>query len=205
MRTLEVFADVCCPFTHVGLRRVSAARDARGAQLLLRVRAWPLELVNGRPLDPGHVAVEVDDLRGQVASDLFASFDPQRFPASSIPAFGLTAAAYDRDPELGERTALALRTEMFEHGRDVADPAVLAALAGDLGLVVPPTAEAEARARADWEEGRARGVVGSPFFFVDEGEGWFCPMLDISRQPDGHFRIEPDHGALDHLLARVLG
>ena len=30
MRTIEVFADVTCPFTHVGLRRMVAARQAKG-------------------------------------------------------------------------------------------------------------------------------------------------------------------------------
>jgi hypothetical protein len=31
MRQIEVFADVACPFTHVGLRRLIAERDAGGA------------------------------------------------------------------------------------------------------------------------------------------------------------------------------
>ena len=43
---VDVFADVRCPFAHVGLRRLVTRRKQLGAQLLLRVRAWPLELVN---------------------------------------------------------------------------------------------------------------------------------------------------------------
>lgn len=51
--TVEVFADLGCPFTHVGLRRLLARRAelARDEPVLL-VRAWPLELVNGQPLAP---------------------------------------------------------------------------------------------------------------------------------------------------------
>ncbi|MCC6183750.1 MAG: disulfide bond formation protein DsbA, partial [Microthrixaceae bacterium] len=62
MRTIEVFADVTCPFTHVGLRRMVAARQAQGRDdVVLRVRSWPLEVVNGAPLDAAFVAEEVDD------------------------------------------------------------------------------------------------------------------------------------------------
>jgi hypothetical protein len=50
---IEVFADAGCPFTHVGLRRLVEHRDHAGRDdVVLRVRAWPLELVNGHPLDP---------------------------------------------------------------------------------------------------------------------------------------------------------
>ena len=53
MDALEVFADVCCPFTHVGLRRIVRRRAELGRDdVVLVVRAWPLELVNGVPLDP---------------------------------------------------------------------------------------------------------------------------------------------------------
>src|SRR5205823_264116 len=94
MTRIEVFADVMCPFTHVGLRRLVSARDAADATVRLRVRAWPLELINGEPLRVTLVAREIDELRAQVAPDLFTGFDAHTFPATSIPAFGLVAAAY---------------------------------------------------------------------------------------------------------------
>ena len=53
---IEVFADVVCPFTHVGLRRLVDRRDELGASAVLRVRAWPLELINGEPLAADLVA-----------------------------------------------------------------------------------------------------------------------------------------------------
>src|SRR5947209_6984790 len=93
---IEVFADVACPFTHVGLRRFVSQREASGRRdLVLRVRAWPLELVNGVPLDAAFIAEEVGDLRAQVAPALFAGFDERRFPHSSLPALALAAAAYE--------------------------------------------------------------------------------------------------------------
>jgi len=46
---IEVFADVACPFTHVGLKSFVARRAGLGRDdVILRVRAWPLEIVNLR-------------------------------------------------------------------------------------------------------------------------------------------------------------
>jgi predicted DsbA family dithiol-disulfide isomerase len=195
MSTIEVFADVACPFTHVGLRRLVAERDARRRpDVVLRVRSWPLELVNGKPLDPDVVAQEVAALRGSVAPDLFAGFDPSGWPVSSLPALSLAAAALTVSPATGEAVALALRTELFEHGRDISDPAVLASIAEAHAMT---TADLDAglqgetgRARvvADWHEGEERGVVGSPHFFVGD-TNVFCPTLTISHH-DGRFDIE---------------
>ena len=51
MSAIEVYADVWCPFAHVGLHYVVERRSALGrGDVLLDIRAWPLELVNGAPL-----------------------------------------------------------------------------------------------------------------------------------------------------------
>ena len=119
---VEVFADVCCPFTHVGLRRLVQRRDEVGGDLELVVRAWPLELVNGAPLDGDLIAEEIEELRKQVAADLFVGFDRARFPATSLPALELAAAAYRRDMPSGERVSLTLREALFERGREHLPP-----------------------------------------------------------------------------------
>ena len=59
-REIEVFADVWCPFAHIGLRTVVAELHARKRDDVdLVVRAWPLELVNGVPMDPAKTAKEI--------------------------------------------------------------------------------------------------------------------------------------------------
>lgn len=204
MRIVEVFADVACPFTHVGLRRLVAERSARGLAFGLRVRAWPLEWVNGRPLQPTHVANEVAALR-DVMPGCCTGFDRTSFPATSLPAFGLAAAAYEAGIERGEAVSLAVRDELFERGRDVADRRVLRDVASHFGVEVPDAAAAEAAARADYDEGRARGVAGSPHFFAPDGTGVFCPYLDIEPLGDGHVRVSARAGAFDEFLARVAG
>lgn len=69
---IDVFADVVCPFTHIGLRGLVERRREFGSSTVLRVRGWPLELVNGAPLAADVVAEEIRELRRQVAPDLFA-------------------------------------------------------------------------------------------------------------------------------------
>lgn len=190
---IEVFADIVCPFTHVGLTRLAGRRAELGrSDVVFAVRSWPLEWVNGEPVDPAFIAHEVDLLRGGVAPDLFTDFRPDMFPASTIPALALTATAYAAAADVGERVALELRDLLFEQGVDIGDRAVLETLAESHQLTLPDTIET---VEADYEEGQQRGVLGSPHFFVD-GTGTFCPSLDISR-PDGDMHIEFDHAAFE--------
>jgi protein-disulfide isomerase-like protein with CxxC motif len=160
------------------------------------VRAWPLELVNGEPVAAATVAEEVDALRAQVAPDLFTGFDPAVFPSTTLPALALAAAAYRTARTTGERVSLALRDALFEDGRDVADAAVLTAIGRTFGIAAQPVDDVTVL--SDWEEGRRRGVVGSPHLFT-AGHDAFCPTLEIERV-DGDLRIEADPAALERFV-----
>jgi predicted DsbA family dithiol-disulfide isomerase len=191
MRTVEVFADILCPFTHVGLHTLIDRRTERGlSEPRLRIRAWPLELINGKPLDPNHIDAEITALRDSVRPDLFAGFSVDTFPMTSMAAFALTAAA-DRsgDPALSEAVGMALRDALFEQGLDIGRPDVVEAIARRFSLEPLNPDDTEAAVRADWDEGKRRGVVGSPHFFTGQDDGWFCPGLDISRDSRGDFVV----------------
>jgi len=199
---IEVFADVCCPFTHLGLRRLlDRRRDLGREEPMLLVRAWPLELVNGAPLDAELIGEEVDELRRQVAPDLFRGFEQSAFPPSSMPAFALAAVAYQRDLATGEAVSVELRAALFEEGCNIADPAVLATIAARHGLRASDEG-IHRRVLDDWHEGQARGVVGSPHFFLVTGD-FFCPTLDIARV-DGHLRITTDDDSLASFVDAAL-
>ena len=195
--SVEVFADILCPFTHVGLHTLIDRRSERGlSEPRLRIRAWPLELINGQPLDPQHIGAEITALRASVRPDLFAGFSVDTFPATSMAGFALTAAA-DRtgDPVLVEEVGMALRNLVFEEGLDIGQPEVVAPIAERFGLE-PLDADATAAAvRVDWDEGRERGVIGSPHFFTGDDGSWFCPGLAISRDDVGNFIIAWKQGS----------
>lgn len=190
---IEVYADIVCPFTHVGLRRLVERRAELGRQdVHLLVRAWPLEIINGEPMDAEAVAHKAEDLRRQVAPELFGGYRPETFPSSSLPALALTNAAYRQSIEVGEAVALRLRTLTFDEGVDVSRPEVLERVAAETGMTVTPGPEDDAAVLADLEEGRRRGVVGSPHFFTPDGGGLFCPSLDIAHR-DGSYSVAVDY------------
>ena len=198
MTVIEVFADITCPFTHAGLRRFVDHRRAVGRpDVALRVRAWPLELVNGVVIDPHHTAEVVDALRRQIAPELFAGFSADVLPTSSIPALSLVAGAYRESLVVGERVSLELRDLLFERGVDIADPGVLDDVASTFGV---RDRHAAGAVGADHLEGVERGVIGSPHFFTPQG-GFFCPALDIRRDVDGRLLVEPDAAGFGRFVA----
>jgi len=198
---VTVFAELTCPFTHVGLRRLVTRRDEIASRARFLVLAWPLEWVNGAPLDPEFAAMEITALRTEVAPDLFRGFDPKTFPRTTIPALAMASLAYTVALATGESVSLALRDAVFEQGVDIGDPSVLSAIANAHGLDVRD-ADPDA-VRAEYEEGQRRGVVGSPYFIV-EGVGYFCPSLDISHVGD-EFSIRFDAPAFEDFTLRALG
>jgi predicted DsbA family dithiol-disulfide isomerase len=201
MTTVEVFADITCPFTHVGLKRVihHVAEMATPADVV--VRAWPLEWVNGAPLDVNAVVKKARALTEQLGVDDFSGLRADRWPATTIPALNLAASAYERDASTGLAVSLELRAALFEHGEDVGDGEVLARIARAHDLA-PPAAEPSGAVTADYEEGQRRGVQGSPHFFVGS-DGFFCPALDLGHDADGHLTARFDADMLADFFARV--
>lgn len=198
--TIEVFGDINCPFTHVGLRRVVARLD-RTLDVDVWVRSWPLEWVDGQPLRADAVAAKIRALEDELGVDCFAGFRAAVWPSSTVPALNLAASAYSRDAEVGLRTSLKLRSELFEHSRDVSDPEVLAEVAASQGLEPPPVDPVPA-VIADYEEGLRRDVRGSPEFWVG-GDDFFCPSLDLGHDHQGTLTVDFDSGGLDRFLERV--
>ena len=190
MESIIVYADLLCPFTHAGLHTLLDRRAMLGVTVpQLDIRAWPLELVNGQPLDAHHVAAEIVGMRATVCPDLFEGFSVVAFPSTAMVAYSLTvAAAATRDISLIEAVGMALRDAVFEEGLDIADGNVIADLARGFGLDPTDRVTTEAAVRSDWAQGKRQGVVGSPHFFVG-AENYFCPGLDISRDEHGVFHI----------------
>lgn len=192
-----MFADVSCPFAHVGLNRVLAARTAAGSAAVVHVRAWPLEVVNGTPLTGPGIAEKVAALRASVAPDLFAGFDPDVFPASTVGLLAAEAAAHDLSPQVGERFSVHVRELIFEHGVDPSEASIFDELLRSSG--VDPGDVVLARPAAEHDEGVSRGVVGSPHFFAGDAS-WFCPSLHIAHDDHG-YDISFDQAGFDAFAA----
>ncbi|ROR32434.1 2-hydroxychromene-2-carboxylate isomerase [Inmirania thermothiophila] len=107
---------------------------------------------------------------------------PFRLP-SAFPKAGLAPARAfywlaERDEAKARALARAVFRAVFVEDRDGADPAVVAELAAPLGierdelLAAVARPEIKERVKAATAEAMARGVCGSPFFFVDGEPFW---------------------------------
>ena len=201
MQTVEVYADITCPFTHVGLKRVVQHVKEMSAPAEVIVRAWPLEWVNGTPLTVDAVIAKAQALTEQLGVDDFAGLRADAWPATTIPALNLAAIAYERDAATGLAVSLDLRAGLFERGDDISDADVLAQFADAHGLSAPIDAASQA-VHADYDSGRERGVKGSPHFFV-ASDDFFCPALDLGHDSDGHLTARFDADMLAEFFARL--
>ena len=156
MQTVEVYVDITCPFTHVGLKRVVQHVSETSEPAEVVVRAWPLEWVNGAPLDIGAVLVKAAALTDQLGVDDFVGLRADAWPTSTIPTHDLPA----------------------------------------------PSGGTSAAVQADYDGGVARGVKGSPHFFV-ASDDFFCPTLDLGHDADGHFTARFDSDMLADFFSRI--
>lgn len=181
-KVIEVFADVWCPFAHVGLQAVNEQLHGRGrGDVRIWVRSWPLEWANGQGMDPAAAVRHAVELRTQVAPSLFEEFDESHFPRSTLPVLALVAKGYKVGFRVGESLSFEVRELLFESGQDVSDPVILGRIGRYFDLA-PPGPDDYGAVLADWKEGIDRGVRGSPHFFCGDSD-IFCPSLDITSQP----------------------
>ncbi len=185
----EIFADVWCPFAYVGIRKVFEYRDKLGrGDVPIIVRSWPLEWVNDAPMTQAKALGNCDALRRQVAGNHFTNKQLMNFPSTTLDALTLIAQAYEQDVIAGEKSSIVVREAIFEHGNDVTGHSVLHGIAASLGISYAPDAD-HVSVHRDWEEGKARDVVGSPHFF-NGSVGVFCPSLQLTRTEDSGLIIQ---------------
>ncbi len=203
---VEVYADITCPFTHVGLKRVVPMLSSTGRAANLYVRSWPLEWVNGEPLAYDAVAAKAEALTDQLGGNAFSGLHADAWPETTIPALTLAALAYAHEPITGLAISIDLRTALFEEGRDVSDPDVLKDIATAHALHSATghkaRLEGEAMVRDDYEEGQRLGVSGSPHFFVGSAN-FFCPALDLGHDESGKLTARFDADGLDSFLSQL--
>lgn len=99
---------------------------------------------------------------------------------------------------------------VFLHGRDVSDPGVIAALAGELGITQPEAALGSPDVKRQLHENTARaislGVFGVPTFAIDGEIFWghdaFEMALDFIRDPEQF--MDPQMRAAESLPVGVV-
>jgi len=188
---IEIWSDVACPWCYIGKRRFETAlasfehRDS----VEVKWRSYQLdptlpehydgteaEYLSTRKGIPGH---QVSQMFQHVTEQAKGEGLDYRFDsvvvANSFTAHRLIhlAAAHGKQDEAKER----LLSDHFEHGKDIGSHEYLASLALDLGISRDEVEELFTtdkyadEVRFDFEEGRALGINGVPFFVIDRKFG----------------------------------
>ncbi len=112
---------------------------------------------------------------------------PPKFPIGTVAGVRAFYWIEDHDPAKAREFAKALYNEYFVVGRDIGAPETVIEIATAAGIDKAGLQAALAdnavkeRAKSEVEAAMARGVFGSPYFFVDGEPFWGCdriPMLE---------------------------
>jgi predicted DsbA family dithiol-disulfide isomerase len=194
---VDVWSDIACPWCYIGKRRFEAAlaQFPHADQVEVRWRSYELDpaaprrgagsrqpgtLTDRLAAKMGVSTAQVEQMNAQItalAREVGLDYHLDRaIPANTFDAHRLLHWAFEqgRQAELEERLFHAYFTE----GLDVADHAVLAQLAGEVGL--DPTAAGEVlgdanryadAVRADIALAGQFGATGVPFYVLDRRFG----------------------------------
>lgn len=181
---IEIFSDVVCPWCYIGKRRLDAILDSPAGEGLtvtwrpyqlypqLPEEGMPREAFMAARFGDGARASEIyQRVRAEAEQEgLALDFNAIRVAPNTLRAHRLLswAEGSGRQHDLAE----ALFRGYFQEGRDVGDPAVLAAAAGSVGLDHDAAAEMLAgqdevdKVRQELSLAEAVGVTGVPFFVM---------------------------------------
>lgn len=189
---VDYFVSLNSPWTHLGAARLEAVAARHGAGL----RIYPVDFgtifpaTGGLPVaqrSPQRRAYRMQELRRwRDHLGVPIQLEPRFFPADERLAARCVIAARETVGD-GPAVALAHRVlkALWEEERDTADPSVLAALIGEVGLDAPALLAPDAQAR--WDERRVsdtraaldRGVFGAPSYVVGEDVFWGQDRLEF--------------------------
>jgi predicted DsbA family dithiol-disulfide isomerase len=189
MIQVEVWSDIVCPWCYIGKRRLERALSAFPGDVTVEWRSFQLDPTTPTG-DPRPVAESLAARKGfspaqvrgmfahvtRIAAEEGLAYDFDRArTANTLDAHRLLhfAKAHGKQSELKER----LMQAYFTEGADVGDQAVLARLAGEVGLDEVAAKQALAdggylnEVHEDIATARAYGINGVPFFVFNSRIG----------------------------------
>lgn len=217
--TIVVFSDVGCPWAHLAVYRLLAARHRLGLDgtVVLDHRAFPLELFNHRPTPRRIVTAEVPVVGGLDAGAGWQVWqgDLATWPVTTLLALEAVQAAKDQGLAASEHLDRALRVAFFGQSRCISMRHVVLEVADACGV------DAEALREA-LDEGRARRTVfeqcqsaedgdvkGSPHVFLPDGSDAHNPGIEMEwvGEHGAGFPVigKDDPRVYDDLVTRAAG
>lgn len=146
------WTEFYCPWSYIGTVRLGAIMPEYQGRLKLRVRAFPLELIDGHSA-PRHILDQEWWLAAiQEPRAEFAPYTGDDWPTTTMPAFEAAWCAWRLGDQIGLDYDLRVRRAFFAQGRNIGRRDVLVAIAEEAGLDMD-------RFVRDFESGQARDAV----------------------------------------------
>jgi len=210
---LVIVSDIACPWAHIAVHRVGRELRSRGLddELPLDHRAFPLELVDGRPTSKAAIDPVVEiGMRIEPDAGWARPQDPWTFPVSTLPALEAVQAAKAQGAGLSAELDRMLRHAVFAEWRCVSVFPVVLEIAGRVdGLDVRRLQEElrTGRPRAElWNDldRLSDEVPGSPTFVLPDGSVEFNPGLEVESRDGEPVVTHDDPSAVADLVTRAL-
>ncbi|MGH9279908.1 MAG: DsbA family oxidoreductase [Acidimicrobiales bacterium] len=188
--TIVVYSDLGCPWAHLAVFRLLAARTRLGLDgaVVLDHRAFPLEVVNRRPTPYRTLAAEVPVVGGLDPSAGWQVWqgEPWTWPVTTLLALEAVQAAKAQSMDASERLDRALRLALFAESRCISMRHVVLDVAGESGLDAGALAgelDSGGRRKALLDDCEAAGkgpVKGSPHVFLPDGTNSHNPGIEMA-------------------------
>lgn len=185
---IDFYFDLSSPYGYLGSQKIDALAARHGRDVV-----WHPVLLGAVFKATGGAPLTTIPIKGDYSRHDFARSarfhgvpfrPPERFPISTHNAARVFIWLDELDTALAKCFAHAAYRAYFVDNIDISDAAHIGAIADKLGVERGALEQAladpalKARLRADNDAALARGVFGSPFFFVD-GE----PFWGVDRLP----------------------
>jgi 2-hydroxychromene-2-carboxylate isomerase len=187
MIPIDFYFDFSSPYGYLGAEKIDdiAARHGRIVEWHPILLGVVFRATGGAPLT--EIPIKGDYSKHDFARSarfLRVPFKfPSRFPLATHNAARAFLWLTDRDKTLAKNFARAVYRAYFAEDTDIANTDNLLGIAGSMGVERPSLQQAMAdpavkeRLRAENDAALARGVFGSPFFFVDGEPFWGSDRL----------------------------
>ena len=188
--TIVVYADIACPWAHLAVYRLHAARAKLDLADRVRfdIRSFPLELFNDRPTPKKTLDAESRVLGGLDPGAGWQTWDRRdsEYPVTSLPALEAVQVAKEQSLLASEQLDRRLRVGFFGESRVISMRHEILALAAECDAV-----DVDALAAA-FDSGRGRPAVmeqkkiaegdevnGSPHVFLPDRTDAHNPGIDM--------------------------
>jgi predicted DsbA family dithiol-disulfide isomerase len=192
---LVIYSDIGCPWAHIAVARLHAARERLGLDDGVRFdhRAFPLEVANARstPWLVINAEVPVAAAAEPDAGWQMWQAPPWHWPVSTLLALEAVQAAKEQSLRASEELDRALRRALFADSRCITMRHVVLEVAGTCPSVDAQALEDaidEARFRKvvmqQWRAADPHGADGSPHVFLPDGTDMHNPGIEMHWQGD---------------------